>query len=395
MKIIIIGSGIIGLTIAWELAQSKNNIVIIDKEKNVGAHASGRNSGVLHSGIYYPKETLKAKFCAEGKPLFREFCETYDIPLNQCGKVLVTKTENECESLSLLEKRAKENDIQVSWLDESQLKEKDPLAKTVRNAIWVPETAVFDPKKVVSALQHQLSEQSNVSILMGAGFIEKVSENTIKTTSGELKADIIINSAGGYADKIAHKFGVAKNLHLIPFKGVYKKLKPSIAKNMHHHIYPVPDLENPFLGVHFTKSINGDVYAGPTAIPAFGAENYKIFEKLSIDSFRILAKDATLFLKNPKFRRVALTEPKRYIHHYFYQEAKQLVNSLASSDLVATDKIGIRPQLVNWDTKELMMDFNIQAKDNHIHILNAISPAFTCCFAFAKYICKEYLNQLN
>ncbi len=395
MKVIIIGSGVIGLTIAWELAKNNNEIIIIEKESKAGIHASGRNSGVLHSGIYYPKETLKAKFCRDGKPLFREFCSKYDIRLNQCGKILVTKSEKECETLSLLEKRAKENEIEVSWLNEAQLSEKDPIAKTVSNAIWVPETAVFDPKKVVATLHDQLSERSNVKILLGASFIERVSEKVIKTSKGELSSDVIINAAGGYADKIAHQFGIGQNLHLIPFKGVYKKVNSEIAKKMNHHIYPVPDLENPFLGVHFTKSINGDVYAGPTAIPAFGAENYKAFEKLSIDSVRILAKDATLFLRNKKFRRVALSEPKRYIHHYFYKEAKRLVHTLESKDLIFTNKIGIRPQLVNWQTKELMMDFNVQAKDNHIHILNAISPAFTCCFAFAKYICKKYLNQTN
>ena len=392
MKVIIIGSGIIGLTIAIELVNDGHNVTVIEKEPLCGAHASGRNSGVLHSGIYYPKETLKAQFCAQGKPLFIEFCNNNGIQLDQCGKVLVTKNQGECDALQLLANRAKENNISAEWLSESQLAEKNTHAKTVDSALWIAETAVFDPKKVLTTLIQLLNDHPNANVQFNTAFKQRIDDHRILTTAGELSFDHLINSAGGYADKIAHKFNVASHLTLIPFKGLYKKVVPKIASKIKHHIYPVPDLENPFLGVHFTKSVSGDVYAGPTAIPAFGPENYGVFENIGAESVRILAKDATLFVTNKKFRRVALSEPKRYIHSCFYNEAKQLVTALEPNDLVACQKIGIRPQLVDWNTKELVMDFNIQHQDNHTHILNAISPAFTCCFAFAKHVCNKYIN---
>jgi len=392
VKVVIIGTGIIGLTLAKELLDNGCYVTIIEKEPTVGVHASGRNSGVLHSGIYYPKDTLKAAFCTDGKPLLKAFCETYNVDIDQCGKVLVTKTKDELAGIELLYQRGTENGIKVERLSKSALEMKDPFAKTVGEALWIEETAVFDSKEILKRLIDYVKEHQNGTVLFNESFKSRIDDTSIQTNNQKLGYDLLINCAGGYADKIAHKFDVAHHLKLIPFKGIYKKLNKNIAKKVNHHIYPVPDLENPFLGVHFTKSISGDVYVGPTAIPAFGAENYGIFENLGIESLNILAKDAILFLTNEKFRRVALTEPKRYIHKFFYDEARRLVQELNPTDLEASSKIGIRPQLVNWKTKELVMDFSIEKKENHIHILNAISPAFTCCFAFAKHVIKNYLD---
>ena len=392
MKVVIIGAGIIGLTLAKELLDIGYQVVLIDKEKSIGVHASGRNSGVLHSGIDYPKETLKAKFCQTGRPLFHEFCRQHNIDINQCGKVLVTKSKAELAQLELLRSRGQENGLKVQQLSLSELEAINQRAKTVDSALWVPETAVFDPKIVLSKLIDYIYSHKNGTISLGEAFVDYLDETKIRTTTQEISFDVFINCAGGYSDKIAHQFNVAKHLILIPFKGLYKKVSSDLAQEVNHHIYPIPDLENPFLGVHFTKAMNGDLYAGPTAIPAFGPENYKPLENIGRNGFNILLKDATLFLLNKKFRRVALSEPKRYIHQFFYNEAKKLVKGLKSSDLIASEKIGIRPQLVNWDTKELVMDFEIIRKKNHLHVLNAISPAFTCCFAFAKHIVNEHLN---
>ena len=392
MKVVIIGSGIIGLTLAKELLDKGFLVTIIEKESKIGVHASGRNSGVLHSGIYYPKGTLKEQFCTEGKPLLKEFCNSYNVDIDRCGKVLVTKTKEELAGIELLYKRGTENGIKVERLSQEALALKDPFAKTVGEALWVEETAVFDSKEILKRLIDYIKNHQNGTVLFNESFQSRIDDKSIQTNNRKLGYDLLINCAGGYADKIAHKFNVAEHLKLIPFKGIYKKLNKDLAKKVNHHIYPVPDLENPFLGVHFTKAISGDVYVGPTAIPAFGPENYGILENLGIESLNILAKDAILFLSNEKFRRVALAEPKRYIHKFFYNEAKRLVQHLNASDLESSGKIGIRPQLVNWKTKELVMDFSIEKKENHIHILNAISPAFTCCFAFAKHVIKNYLD---
>ena len=386
MKVLICGAGIIGLTIANECLNQNHEVVVIDKETVPGRHASGRNSGVLHSGIYYPKDTLKSAFCREGIPLFQSFCSTHGIEIDTCGKLLVAKTQSELETLALLFERGIDNGIMVEKLSEAQLAKKAPYAKTVDTALWVEQTAVFDPNELLNRLIDLIDAHPKGRMCLGESFKCKIDETTIQTNQATHAFDVFINCAGGHSDKIAHHFGVGRHLTLIPFKGIYKQLNPSLAKELNHHIYPLPDLENPFLGVHFTKSKHGGVYVGPTAIPAFGPENYGLFENMAMQSLNILYKDAVLFLKNKKFRRVACSEPKRYIHRWFYNEAKQLVQHLRPEDLMPSQKIGIRPQLVDWTTKELVMDFMIEKKDNHIHILNAISPAFSCCFSFAKHV---------
>ena len=186
-----------------------------------------------------------------------------------------------------------------------------------------------------------------------------------------------------------------KKIHFIQ-KKLEIILKKKYSKNyIKLNILPIIDYINSSNQNKFIIGGSADLAASTKQIVSnevFGPENYGMFEKIGLDSLKILSKDAILFLANKKFRRVALSEPKRYIHSFFYNEAKQLVTQLAPSDLIPCQKIGIRPQLVDWQSKELVMDFNIQHQQNHTHILNAISPAFTCCFAFAKHICKHYLN---
>ena len=154
-------------------------------------------------------------------------------------------------------------------------------------------------------------------------------------------------------------------------------LRPETPWTVNGNIYPVPDIRNPFLGVHFTRSVEGDVYLGPTAIPAFGRENYGIVSGIDAEAFRIALEDAVLFLVNPQFRSVALTEPKKYFPSYFFHDAARLVKQLTPGDIAPSSKVGIRPQLVNWETKQLVMDFMVQADGDALHVLNPISPAFT------------------
>ncbi|RAP33986.1 L-2-hydroxyglutarate oxidase [Candidatus Marinamargulisbacteria bacterium SCGC AG-439-L15] len=390
-KILIIGAGILGLSVARELVKrGKSDILIIEKESALGAHASGRNSGVLHAGVYYPPDTLKAKLCLKGNSLLRAYCRDHHLPLLDCGKVLVAKNEKELKALDLIYERGKGNGARVSYLGEDELEKIEPLATTYEKAVLSKDTAVVDPNSILAQLKTELEASKRVFFSFDTSYIKRLNEHTILTSNGELVFEFMINAAGSFADKIAHQFGVGKHYRLIPFKGLYKKLIPEKAKQMYHHIYPVPDLENPFLGVHFTKSTSGDVYVGPTAIPAFGAENYSGAPSLNKEAVKIALSDAILFLKNPKFRKVALTEPKRYLDYYFFKEAQQLVPGLKMSDIVPSSKVGIRPQLVNWESKELVMDFCIEAASHHIHILNAISPAFTSAFAFSEYVIDKY-----
>lgn len=390
-NICIIGAGIVGLSIAKELAsQGHKDIVVLDKEKKVACHASGRNSGVLHAGVYYPSDSLKAKFCLEGNTIWKQFCLDNDLPLFESGKVIVCKNEKELETLHMLYERAEQNGAKVDIINESKLAQIEPLAKTFKQAIMSYSTAVIDPKVSTAFLKQYLQEKANITFQFNTYAIEIVSENTLITSTGNVIYQFLINASGSDSDRIAHTADLAKQFRLIPFKGKYKKLKESKKHLINSNIYPVPDLRYPFLGIHFTTSIHGDVYIGPTAIPAFGGENYRFFEGLSKKSLRILSSDIQLFFQNQTFRNVAYSEMKSYINSVFYKAAKSLVHELHPSDIVNSEKVGIRPQLVNWKTKELVMDFLIEKTDNSLHVLNAISPAWTCAPSFAKYIVQEY-----
>lgn len=389
---LIVGAGIVGLAIARELLmRGAENITVIEKEADVALHASGRNSGVLHAGIYYPPETKKAQFCLQGGFLLKAFCEENKLPLLHTGKVIVTRSDAELPTLQMLYERAQKNGAKVDLLDVQQLAEIEPHAKTCQQALYSHYTAVVDPKKIMRTVRQQLEASGKVTIKVNCAFRGRVSDHCIDTTQGVIEFKTLINAAGSYADRVAHAFGVAEHLLLLPFKGIYKKLKPEYRYLCNGNIYPVPNVQNPFLGVHFTKNIHGDVYVGPTAIPALGRENYGIFKGMDREALSIAWKELVLFCNNEKFRGVALTEPKKYLRSCFFSDARKLVKELKPEWLADTDKVGIRPQLVDWKTKELMMDFLVEKQGNTVHVLNAISPAFTSSMAFAKYIVDHYL----
>lgn len=390
---LIIGAGVMGLTIARELlARGADRISILEKEKTVGVHASGRNSGVLHAGIYYPENSLKAKFCLEGNRLMQAYCESRGLHLLKTGKVIVAREEAELSTLKELERRARSNGARVEMLDEQQLSEVEPYAKTTRQALYSPETAVVDPQEVMQAFYQDLQNSPKVEFLFSTAFSKRLGEHRIQTSAGEFEYQTLVNAAGAYADRVAHQFDVGKEYCLLPFKGLYKKLSPEFSYLVRGNIYPVPNIHHPFLGTHFTRSAHQEIYLGPTAIPAFGRENYGVFQGIDGDFASLLFKEARLFLQSPAFRSVALTEPRKYFSSYFFREAQQLVKALKPEWLLSTSKVGIRPQLVNWSTKTLEMDFVLRSSEGAVHILNAISPAFTSSLAFSRYIVDEYLK---
>lgn len=391
---LIVGSGIIALTIARELViQGHTDILIIEKENSPGLHASGRNSGVMHAGIYYATDSLKAKFCLSGNKKMQAYCLEHNLPLHHSGKVVVTKNENELSTLSILHERAIANGARVELIDEQQLQEIEPWAKTTKNALYSHDTAVVDPKKIVDHLYHALLKTQKVRFMFDTQFLGLKNKNHAITTQGNIEFRLLINAAGAFADRVAHSFGLAKTLVMMPFKGIYRKLRPDQNHRVNGNIYPVPNIHNPFLGVHFTKNIHGDVYAGPTAIPALGRENYGLLSGIDREAFSIILASTQLFLKNKAFRQVALTEPRKYFAKNFYRCAKSLVKQLDQNWLMQSPKSGIRPQLVNWKTKELMMDFLIEETDNSVHLLNAISPAFTSSMSVAEHVVKNTILQ--
>lgn len=393
--ILICGAGIIGLTLCRELLKRGcGNITIIEKEPAVAYHASGRNSGVLHAGIYYAPETMKAAYCLEGNHLLKEYCRAEDLPLEEKGKVIVTQNEDEEKTLQDLYQRAGENGTPVQIIDKEELHDIEPGAKTFHRALFSPETAVCSPRDIMAHLASGLEHDRRVTILYETSFRGFDAKKKARTNRGTIAFDYFINAAGAYSDRIAHARGLGKRYRLVPFKGTYYRLRAKASPPVRGNIYPVPDIRNPFLGVHFTRSTGGEVYIGPTAIPAFGRENYRHLEGIGTEALAILFTDASLFFTNRGFRSVALTEPLKYFKTRFFHDASRLVHNLSRKDILPSPKRGIRPQLIDTKEHTLIMDFVLAEDESSLHILNAISPAFTASMSFARIVADRVEKAL-
>lgn len=389
---VVIGAGIVGLTVAYELIRREPmaRIAIIEKEAAPGIHASGRNSGVMHCGIYYGSDTLKAQVCASGAKRMIEFAKAEGIAHSQSGKVIIATSEEQLPTVEKLLKNAQDNDILAERIDHQQLREIEPYAALGHAAIYCPSTAVIDGSAVVKRLR-EILQTLGVEFFFNCYVIGQESEGQVKTSQGLFGYGFLFNCAGAYADTVARYFGLAENYALVPFKGIYWKLSQAANSKVNANIYPVPDVSLPFLGIHFTRVISGDVYLGPTAIPALGRENYGKLQGLNmVEGAAISVQLAKMYFGNENnFRALAHFELGKYRKFNFLQAARKLMPTLTVDDMIPTHKVGIRPQLVNLRTRKLEMDYILERTSRSLHILNAISPAFTSSFAFAEMIVDQ------
>lgn len=386
---LIVGSGIIGLAVARELKRRwpDRAIAIIEKEADVAYHASGRNSGVLHAGFYYTADSLKARFTREGNQAMTRYCEEHGLAINKCGKVVVASNEEELRGLHELKRRGDRNGVELQWLTERELARIDPNVKTYQRALYSPTTSTVDPVEVCRKMKEEVMA-SGVDVHFNSPYLG-YKDGIVLTGSGPIACGYFINAAGLYADKIAHEFGFGQQYTIIPFKGIYLKY----AKNqtdLSTNVYPVPNLKNPFLGVHYTKTVDGSIKIGPTAIPAFWRENYGGLKRFKLGEFlNILRYEAKLFLKNSfNFRSLAFDEMKKYAKPYFVGLSMKMVQpgTVDREGFGSFLRPGIRAQLLNKETLELVQDFVIEGDDKSMHVLNAVSPAFTCSIPFAGYV---------
>lgn len=393
---IVIGGGIIGLNVAREIKKiySDAKIILIEKEKECGLHASGRNSGVLHAGFYYSSDSLKAKFTKAGNKLLTEYCEAKDIAINKCGKLVVAKDLSELKALDELFKRGKINGIDLEEVSETEAKKIEPRVKTFEKALFSPTTSTVDPSEVMQAMKLDAISEG-VEIHSGKRFIKKRAKD-IFTSGGVYSAGYIVNAAGLYADQIALEFGFSEKYRILPFKGLYL-YSDEPAGAVRTNIYPVPNLQNPFLGVHFTVTVNGKIKIGPTAIPAFWREHYRGLENFSLSEMaEILMREAGLFVSSGfDFKRLALEEMRKYSRERMVSLASVLIDDIKKENYNKWGKPGIRAQLLDIKERKLEMDFVLEGDDKSMHVLNAVSPAFTCSIPFSQYICKEIQSNLN
>lgn len=386
---VIVGAGIVGLTVAYELLrrQPSARIAVLEKESAPGLHASGRNSGVMHCGIYYGSDTLKARVCATGATRMLEFAKAESIAHNQCGKVIVATAEEQLPTVEKLLTNARENNIPAERIDHQQLSEIEPYAAPGYAALYCPTTAVIDSAAVVNRLRAILQARG-VEFFFNCQVTGRGDEGQVTTAQGAFSYGFLFNCAGAYADTVARYFGLARDYALVPFKGIYWKLSAAANDRVKANIYPVPDVSLPFLGIHLTRVISGDVYIGPTAIPAFGRENYGKFQGLNAsEGLEVSLQLSRMYLRNENnFRKLAHLEMAKYSKRNFMQAARKLMPSLTADDMVPTTKAGIRPQLINVKTRKLEMDYIFESTPKTLHVLNSISPAFTSSFAFAEMI---------
>ena len=393
--LLIIGAGIVGLTIALELKKQfpDASITIIEKEDHSGAHASGRNSGVLHAGFYYTADSLKAKLCRDGNFAWREYCQENNLTLNHCGKLVIARDEEELFGLDELHKRGQVNGVELEMISADQALEIEPNVYTLDRALWSPTTATVNPMEVVNSVQDKLIK-AGVTIMNDTAYINR-KKNIVKTTKGNFEPGYVINTAGLYADKIAKDYGFSKDYKILPFKGLYLYARDSGLK-LKTNVYPVPNLNNPFLGVHFTVTAENKTKIGPTAIPAFWRENYQGLKQFRLmEMLDILGIDAYLFLTNKfGFRKLAFSEMQKYSKRKLVRLAGTLLRDINFKDFQQWGKPGIRAQLINKKTKQLEMDFKFEGDGESFHVLNAVSPAFTCAIPFSQLLVEEIKKKV-
>ena len=390
---LIIGGGIIGLNIAITLKKREPaaKILLIEKEAEVGLHGSGRNSGVLHAGFYYTADSLKAKFTKEGNRALQAFCRERGIAVNNCGKVVVATDAAQLDGLQELKRRGEHNGVTLEWRSAEALASEYPQIRTCQKALYSPSTATVDPRAVTLECA-RVARELGVEIRTETAYQWRIGEGRIGTTTGLITYKKLINCAGLYADKIAKDFGFSRHYVILPFKGIYLKDSRNVS-DLRTNIYPVPNLANPFLGVHYTLTVNHEAKIGPTAIPAFWRENYRGFGHFDLDEMlQILYYEARLFASNAfGFRSLALSEIRKYAKNHLIALGKKLTRQMDHSGYDHWSTPGIRAQLLDTRTLELVQDFVVEGDAQSVHILNAVSPAFTSSIPFSEWVTKEYL----
>lgn len=385
---LVIGGGVVGITVARQLRLQfpDASVTLIEKENDVGQHASGRNSGVLHAGFYYTPDSLKARFTKQGNSETQAYCAQKGIPVNRCGKLVVATQESDLPGLDLLLQRGRANEIQVQEITAQEAKEIEPRVKTLGRALYSPTTASVNPSAVVSAMRAD-AEAEGVIVRRGTRYLQRRSAELIRTSLGDIATHYVINAGGLYADRIARDFGCSANYRILPFKGLYLYSNEPVGA-LRTNIYPVPNLKNPFLGVHFTVTVDGAVKIGPTAIPAFWRENYNGMYNFRLSELsEILYRQASLFVHSDfDFKSLVVEEMAKYSKAKLVRLAQALIEDIRSEAFTKWGKPGIRAQLLDVRRNRLEMDFVIESGERSLHVLNAVSPAFTCALPFARHV---------
>ncbi|KMQ65577.1 hydroxyglutarate oxidase [Chryseobacterium angstadtii] len=386
--IIIVGAGLVGLATAYQ-AKLKNpgsRILVLEKEQDVALHQSGHNSGVIHSGIYYKPGSLKAKNCIEGYNTVINFAEKYGIKYDLCGKIIVASSQEELPLLDNIYKRGVENGLQnLQYLSRDEFREIEPHCEGIK-AIKVPQTGIIDYPGIAAKIK-ELFEELGGEVKFNhevKGIIDSGSEIIVKAGVSEFKAKKLVSCAGLYSDKITKMTNKENDVVIIPFRGEYYKIKDEKKYLVKHLIYPVPDPSFPFLGVHFTRMIDGNIEAGPNAVLAFKKEGYNFFDFNFEETMQTLMWPGFRKIV-AKYGKTGMGEMHRSLSKSAFTKALQkLMPEIQESDLIPGGS-GVRAQACDRNGG-LIDDFDIVKNGNIIHVRNAPSPAATSCLAIGNKI---------
>ena len=398
-RIAVIGGGLIGLATAYKLLLKYPSIQLdlFEKEAHPGMHQSGRNSGVLHCGLYYQPGSLKAKLAVEGIREMTAFCREHDITHEICGKVVLAANEQQNQTLYELAKRGEANGLQgLKFLSKSELRKREPMVQATE-ALLVPEEGIADYKGVMKKLVALIEErggQVHFSSPVWSVNQTQAGEITIQTATNTLTFDRLVSCTGLHSDRAYKGFTGKKGpLRIVPFRGEYLSFKPEFNKMVNHLIYPVPDIKYPFLGVHFTRMVSGEREVGPNAVLAFKREGYTNSDINLKDTFESLTYVGFLNFLRKNFTFAMGEFASSLSMASFIAKAKVMIPEVEASMLVK-GSAGVRAQAMDPAGK-LLMDFNVEREGNQVHVLNAPSPGATSSLAIASYIIDNYLTDLN
>ena len=388
---LIIGAGIIGSSIARELAKQRlGRIVVLEKEQTFGCHASGRNSGVIHSGINQKPGSLKARMCLDGGRKLRQFCREHNIPMNECGTLVIARNETEEFVLHrLLEWGGECGVSDLKIISQQELRNREPIANG-RCALLSPSGASVDSVALLHAIIEDAKSLGAEFELSRKALRIDPEKRTVSTAEKQFKFTHVINCAGLYADKVAHAMDAGAHLKIIPFRGEYWEVLECPVRSM---IYQPPNLKFPFLSIHLTRETNGQVLAGPSAVLSLGRESYRKEWNLKETKEMVTSAQFLGLLRNAQFRDLAVQNWVTSVSaSAFVDSIRSLITVPIPKSMVRPYRSGIRAQVVDR-AGNMVEDLVVEYRDHSTHVLNAVSPGMTCSLPFAEHVVASILNR--
>lgn len=377
-RLAIIGGGIVGLATAWQAQQTFPNlqITLLEKDPELAFHQTGRNSGVIHSGIYYQPGSMKARTCKLGKQRLEEFCRQNKIPFQLCGKVIIATEQSQLPALKSIYERGQLNDVECQWQTAEQIQQHEPYVRCIEG-IWVKQAGIVNYKRVAEKLAEQITQAGGE--IRCSQQVQQIEQSTtevcVTTQNDQITADYVIACGGLHSDHLVQQTGLQPPHRIVPFRGEYYRLKPQGNHLCRGLIYPVPDPRFPFLGVHFTRTMEGDILCGPNAVLATSREGYSRTD-FSISEMSGLWKHSGFRQLVSRYWKMGLSEMQRSLSKSSFTKSLQALVPGVTRQLLEPAPSGIRAQAIR-PNGELIDDFELLTTDRIIHVCNAPSPAAT------------------